>query len=184
MYAKMYILIYFLSSIPTEFCDPHTASIKNLIYSICNHFLQCSNIQPLIHKYMPINPALKHKLYHTHKDPGEDEEPLWRGKIWCASIGNNLFTPDNSVACVWACECVTVCLCVMTSEASPSKAITSCLCHSPAPVLTESTGDSTKATLAMATVSLEWETQSQGAELSPGPQSPVYLLPCSPEAVF
>ncbi len=184
MYVKTYIFIYLLSSNPTEFCNPHTASIKNLIYSICNQFLHCSNIQPLIHKYMAINPVLKHKIYHTHKGPREDGKPLWRGKIWCAGIGNNLFTPDNSVARVWACKCVTVCLCVMTSEASPSKAITSCLCHSPAPVRTESTGDSTKATLAMATVSLEWESLSQGAELSPRPQSLVYLLLCSPEAVF
>ncbi len=29
---------------------------------------------------MPINPALKHKLYHTHKDPGEDENPYGEEK--------------------------------------------------------------------------------------------------------
>lgn len=32
-------------------------------------------------------------------------------KIWCDGIGNNLFTPDNSVACVGvrACHCLFVC---------------------------------------------------------------------------
>lgn len=181
--SKCTSFLFFCAWISTEFCNPHIASIKHLIYSICNQFLHCSYIQPLIHKYMAINHVVKHKLYHIHKDPGKDGEPLWR-KIWCDGIGNNLFAPDNSVACVWVCDRVTVCLCVMTSEASPSKAITSCLCHSPAPVHTESRGDSTTATLAMATVSLEWETLSHGAELSPRPQSPVYLLPCSPGAVF
>lgn len=110
--TKCTSFLFFCARISTEFSNPHIASIKHLIYSICNQFLHRSYIQPLIHKYMAINPVVKHKLYHIHKDPGKDGEPLWR-KIWCDGIGNNLFTPDNSVACVCGCAIVSLSVCVL-----------------------------------------------------------------------